>query len=125
MGAVTFPDVETMCVAFAQTRTTADVATKIANPRPVRYARVWRTGGGAVNRVLERAQITVTCGSAVDDEDASAIARELRHAFLNGYASMPLVRGVDEVVGPYFDPDPDTGEDRYTFTLQLLVRGKR
>ena len=41
-----------------------------------------------------------------------------------GYTAMPLVRGVDETSGPYFDPDPDTNIDRYSFTHQLSVRAK-
>ena len=130
MPAVELPDVEAMAVSFAQTRTTAVVATKVGNPRPPLYARVWRTGGGAVNRVVELAQITVTVGAAATageggDVIASREAQKLRKAFLNDYTAMPLVRGVSETVGPYYDPDPDTGEDRYSFTLQLSVRGAR
>lgn len=125
MPAVEFPDVEAMCLAFARTKTTATVGTKVKTPRPSRYARIWRTGGGALNRVLERVQITLTCGAVAGSVEALAIARDLRGAFLNEYTQMPLVRGVEEVSGPYYDPDPDTNEDRYSFTIQLMVRGKR
>jgi hypothetical protein len=38
---------------------------------------------------------------------------------------MPLVRAVEEVTGPYFDPDPGTGVDRYSMSVQLSVRAKR
>lgn len=125
MPAVEFPDVEAMCLTFAKTKTTATVGTKVKNPRPARYARIWRTGGGALNRVLERAQVTITCGATGGSIEALAIAADLRHAFLNDSTEMPLVRGVEEITGPYYDPDPDTGEDRYSFTIQLTVRGKR
>ena len=122
MPDVDLPDVEALVIAFAKTKTTATVRTKTPNPRPALYARIWRTGGGAVNRVLEQAQITITCG---DGTGALKVAQDLRHAFLNDYTEMPLVRGVEEVTGPYFDPDPDTNADRYSFTLRLSVRGRR
>jgi len=120
-------DVEQMCVAFAKTKVTATVSTKA---KPPRYARVWRTGGGAVNRILDRAQVTITCGANDTGTEngatiASRDATDLRNAFLNEYTQMPLVRGVEEVTGPYFDPDPDTGGARYTFTVILSVRAKR
>lgn len=125
MPSVELPAAEAMAVAFARTvLPSTTVGTKVRKPRPVRYARVWRTGGGALNRAVERAQITVTCG-ATDALVASADASALRKAFLNDYTRMPLVRGVEEVTGLHYDPDPDTGEDRYTFTVALTIRGKR
>lgn len=125
MPDVSFADAEGMCVAFAKTKTTAAVATKVQATRPALYARVYRTGGAAVSRVLDRPQITVTVGAKAGSVQALTEAQKLRHAFLNDYTEMPLVRGVDEVTGLYYDPDPDTREDRYTFTVQLGVRGKR
>ena len=125
MPAVEFPDVEAMCLTFAKTKTTAMVGTKVKNPRPVRYARIWRTGGGSLNRVLEQVQITITCGAVAGSVEALAIARDLRGAFLNEYTQMPLVRGVEETAGPYYDPDSDTAESRYSMTFILMVRGKR
>lgn len=125
MPAGELPDVEAIVVAFLNERVDPAVATKVANPRPARYVRAWRTGGGAINRVLERVQITVTCGASKDaggSVQASADARACRGALLNEYTAMPLVRGVTETTGPYDDPDPDTGEDRYTFTHELSVR---
>ena len=125
MPDVEFPDAEGMCVAFAKTKTNAVVATKVAATRPVLYARVYRTGGAASNRVVDNPQMTVTVGAKAGSLAALGEAKKLRHAFLNQYTEMPLVRGVREVSGLYHDPDPDTGEDRYTFTIQLTVRGKR
>jgi hypothetical protein len=122
MPAVEFPDVEALLVAFIKAETSlTKVGTKVANPRPPRYVRLSRTGGGAMNRVVERAQVTFTAGGAAAHDDAQAC----RSALLNRYTQMPLVRAVHEVTGPYFDPDPDTAEDRYTFTVELIVRGHR
>ena len=125
MPDVELVDVEGMCVAFAKTKTTAVVATKVPASRPPVYARVFRTGGAAVNRVLDRPQITVTVGAKSGSVAAEREASKLRRAFLNDYTQMPLVRGVQEVSGLYYDPDPDSGEDRYSFTIQMSVRGKR
>lgn len=121
MPAGEFPDAEAMVVAFLNDRVDPPVATKVGNPRPSRYVRVWRTGGSATNRVLERVQITVTCGAG-SSVTASQDAQSCRRALLNEYTAMPLVRGVTEITGPYYDPDPDTGTDRYSFTHELSVR---
>ena len=125
MPDVDFPDAEGMCVAFAKPRTSASVATKVPATRPALYARIYRTGGAASNRVVDNPQMTVTVGAAGGSVAAEGEARKLRHAFLNDYTAMPLVRGVREITGLYYDPDPDTGEDRYSFTFQMTVRGKR
>lgn len=121
---VEFPDVEAMVGAFLRSQLPVPVSTKVPNPRPARFIRAWRTGGAASNRILERAQVTITC-AAPNSVQASDDARDARSALLNGYTAMPLVRGVEEVTGPYFDPDPDTGSDRYSMTFILTVRGKR
>ena len=124
MPPVEFPDVEAMAREFLRARLTPPVSSKVPNPRPARYVRAWRSGGAAANRVVDHPLITVSCtadGSVQAREDAN----DARTAFLNEYTAMPLVRGVEEQVGIYFDPDPDTGEDRYSFTMRLTVRGRR
>lgn len=124
MPPVEFADVEAMAVAFADERTVEHVGTRVPSPRPARYVRIFRTGGAALNRALDLAQITVT-SSAESSVAAVALGGAMRHAFLNEYTAMPLVRSVEEVSGLYFDPDPDTGEDRYTFTIRMSVRAAR
>lgn len=123
MPPVELVDAEALCVTFVRSKISVPVATKTPSPRPARFVRVWRTGGAAVNRILDRPQITVTC-TASDSVTASADATALRNAFFNDYTDMGLVRRVEEVAGVYFDPDPDTGADRYTFTVVLNVRGR-
>lgn len=124
MPAVEFPDAEAIVVTFLTTRTASPVATKVPNPRPARYTRAWRTGGAAENRIVDKPIITVTC-TAPNSTTASADAAAARSAFLNEAAAMPLVRKVEEVSGLYYDPDPDTSEDRYSFSMRLTVRGNR
>lgn len=121
---MTFPDVEAMVIDFLNTRIVPPVSGKVPTPRPVKFVRAWRTGGAAVNRILERPTITIQ-GWAEDDAEAAALTRECREFLLNQYTLMPLVRGVEEVTGPYFDPDPDTGIDRYSCSIQLSVRAAR
>lgn len=118
------PDVEAMVVEFLNGIVDPKVATRVPNPRPDEFVRAWRTGGGASNRVLETATITVQAWGKDPNDTvaAAALAGACRDALLNRYTEMPLVRGVSEVTGPYYDPDSGTGSARYTFTHQLSVR---
>lgn len=125
MPDVELPDAETLAVDFLNDLAPeSPTSTKVPARRPARFTRAWRTGGAAASRVLDQPIITVTC-TAADSVTASADAKRARHAFLNDYTAMPLVRGVEEVTGLYYDPDPDTNEDRYTFAVRLRVRAAR
>ena len=118
-----FADAESLVLTFIKAHIgSTEIGTKVANPLPTKYVRAWVNGGSASNRVLERVQITVDvwAGSTVD---ASDLIGDIRHAFLNEYTQMPLVRGVEEITRPYFNPDGD--RDRYRFTVALMVRAKR
>ena len=118
-------DVESMVRAFLiPVVSPVKVVTTVPATRPATFVRLFRTGGAADNRVLERAQITVQ-GWAADIVDAFDLTAGCREAFLNNYTSMPLVRGVNEIGGLHFDPDPGSGTPRYTFTVELMVRAKR
>ena len=119
-----FVDAEALAVAFLKARVSAPVSTKIPKPRPATFVRVRRTGGAAVNRVLERVQLTFEAW-APDEVAAANLAGAVRGHILNHYTGMVLVRGVEEISGPYSDPDPTTGIPRYTFTVALSVRAKR
>lgn len=120
-----FEDAEAMAVAFLKPVAAPErVGTKVPNPRPKRFVRAYRTGGSAINRVLERAQITVE----VEAESSTAafdLASRCRGEFLNRYMRMPLVRNVAETGGLYYAPDPATGADRYRFTMSLTIRAAR
>lgn len=100
------------------------VATLIPNPRPNEFVWVRRTGGAAANRIFDRALITIT-SSAASTTRAKEISGLIRAGFLDSPTTIPLVRAVREITGPYLDPDPDTGGDRCTFTLELSVRAAR
>ena len=79
-----FPDVEAMVLTFLRGRVESPMATTVPSPRPDPFVRLWRNGGPAVNRVLERAQVTVEAWSA-DSVTASEIASACREALLNEY----------------------------------------
>lgn len=122
---MSLPDVEAMGVAFLKPLVApVKVATKVANPRPTESVRVFRTGGAALNRVLEEAQLTVDAEAATQ-ERAFELASKCREGFLHQSRLMPLVRGVNEVGGLYFAPDPETNIPRYRFTVGLMVRSGR
>lgn len=116
-----FPDSEALAVAFLEARVTPHVGTKVPKQRPAAFVRVWRTGGSAVNRVLDQPTLTIQAWGPNSYE----LIRVCREAFLNEYTSMPLVRGVAEITGPYYDPDPGSNTDRYSCNMQLQVRAQR
>lgn len=113
-----------LCRTFLLGQGFTNVSSQVPEPRPVRWVQLQRTGGSAINRVLEIVQITVTCWAG-SDVDAESDAMTVRMLFLEKYTLMSLVRGVEEVSGPYSDPDPDSGSPRYSFTVRLRVRGRR
>jgi hypothetical protein len=119
-----FVDIEAVVVTFLDARVTPPVVTKVPASRPALFVRAWRTGGASANRVLDQPTITVQSWAA-SSVAASALAEECRRYLFDDYTAMPLVRGVSEITGPYFDPDPVTGVDRYSFTVQLSVRAAR
>lgn len=121
MATIDFPDAESMVRTFLVSRLSVPVSTKVPTPRPKRFVRAWRTGGSALNRIVDQPQITVSC-TAASTITASDDARAARFALLNEATGMPLVRRVEDVSGVYYDPDPDTNEDRYSFTVRLTVR---
>lgn len=118
-----FADVEAMVLPFIRTYTgDVKVSTKAPNPLPASYVRAWVNGGSAINRVLEQVQVTVDVW-APSTVAASDLAGDIRNAFLNDTATLPLVRGVEEITRPYSAPDGDL--ERYRATYALLVRATR
>lgn len=120
-----FPDSEALVRSFLAARTSpVPAVTKVPAARPALFVRCWRTGGASSSRVLDQPIITVQVWGA-DSVTASELSSKCRQWLLADSGSMPLVRGVEEVTGQYYDPDPDTGIDRYTFSVQMKVRAQR
>lgn len=121
---MSFPDVEQMLRDFLAADTGQKVETEIPGTRPAVFTHLWRSGGGALSRVLEKPIITITAW------DVSATAahdrlQECRDALLNRSGGMPLVRRVEEITGPYWDPDPDSNLPRYSMNVRPTVRAQR
>jgi hypothetical protein len=122
---MSFPDAEALAVAFVRSQIApVHAGTRVPADRPSSFVRVYRTGGAALNRVLEEAQITVDA-EAASEAEAWALASACREAFLHRYTLMPLVRAATEISGLHSTPDPDTNTPRYRFTVALMVRAGR
>jgi hypothetical protein len=121
---MTFPDVENDVRLFAAGFVTVPVKIIVPNPRPDDFIRVWRTGGSAVNRILDAPLITAESWGSTG-KIALDNLNLVREGMFNGYTAMHLVRGVEEVTGPYYDPDPVSGTERYSLTWRLMVRRPR
>lgn len=123
-----FPDTEALVRSYLVSgayTAGATVHTRVPSPRPAVFLRVWRTGGASLNRVVDQPLITVESWASTSDKVAWDNANVARELMLAASAAMPLVRGVEEVTGPYYDPDPVSGVTRYTFTMRLRVRAPR
>lgn len=121
---MSFGDVEQMFRDFLEEDTEQTVETEIPGDRPDVFTHVWRSGGSASNRVVERPILTIT---AWDTSSTRAHDRlqECRDAVMRRYGRMPLVRRVEEISGPYWDPDPDTKLPRYSMLIRPTVRARR
>lgn len=119
-----FPDVDSMVRSFLLSRVTVPVHVSVPRNRPASFVVARRNGGGASNRVVDSPTVTVDCWASSSVE-AAELAEDCRSAFHDSYAAMPLVRGVDEITGPYSTPDPDSGSPRYRFSVRLSVRAAR
>ena len=127
---IAFPGLETMLIGWLPAELASfgyvnvQASTLVPNPRPDRWVRVVRTGGPA-DLVIDRAQITFeawgTTTAAASDLAGivRVVIRSLRGRTLDGH---PIYR-VAEFGGPALLPDPDTGQARYSWTVQIPVRG--
>lgn len=119
---------EVVLVAYlrAALADTTRVAQKVPTTRPQRLVQVVRTGGAPLHRVVDRAQLTVTAW-AESEVEAEKLASRCRDAVLAatraGAAQVFMPRS--EVLGYYYDPDPESGADRYTFTAIVSMRAPR
>lgn len=117
------PDAELVAVTYLRGRFgSAPVSTKVPNPRPATFVRLWRSGGVPRNRLVDYAQLTVECWGA-DKPTAMALARQAQTLLLNAASvdGIALCRRV-EAGSLYYDPDPASGQERYTFTAYLVLR---
>lgn len=122
---MSFPDIEAMIRQFLlPIASPHKVVVTVPDQRPATFVRIFRNGGAASNRVVDRPQVTVEAWAS-DSVAASELLERCRTALLNDLSRLPLVRGVDEITGPYWTPDPDSETPRYRLTVQITVRARR
>lgn len=93
--------------------------------RPTRLVVIQRVGGTRLNKVTDRAVLTVDC---YDATDAGALAlaqltRGLVVALSGTVISGLTVYGVNERAAPGRLPHPLSSNPRYTFTVEVDFRG--
>jgi hypothetical protein len=95
------------------------ISSRVPNPRPASWLRVWRSGGARENRFVDRPQITLE-GWGSDEDIASKLLEDAR-AWIT--AAGGQIFGVEELGGPVNLPDPTTAQIRYTMTVWVRIRG--
>lgn len=100
-----------------------DVSAKVPLPRPDEFLWVRRTGGPMSSRVVDNPQMTVTAwaGSLTRARELADAARQVLVSAATGKNGIHAV----SLASMYSDPDPDSGADRYTFTVFMTVRAAR
>ena len=117
------PDAEVMVRDYLAGQFTEEtITTTIPNVRPVRFVRVWRTGGSTQSRVIDNPLLTVEAWAASKGA-AAALGSSVRDVLLTAAKgdALPLARRI-EAGAFYYDPDPKSGADRYSFTVSMRVR---
>lgn len=128
---VVFPDATALAIAYLgpileEHEWSVPVVSKVPNPRPTRFVRVRRVGGGNPTIVSDAATLAIECW-ADESEDAHdlaqlawAVVRAMRNSHIDGHT----VYMVQTFAGPTDLPDPTSGQPRYTFTVSLHTRGE-
>ena len=117
-----FPDAERLLIDFLKPVVSpVRVVSLVPGTRPDSFVRVWRTGGAAVNQVLDQPMLTVQAWGP----NCWELAGICRDAIHQKSSQIRLLRGIGEVTGPYEDPDPATNVERVSFTIQALIRATR
>lgn len=101
------------------------VGTKVRNPRPDQFVQVNRVGGVERDRFTDGPLLVFHCWAETDVAamNLACVAEALVKAapdtdVLSGHA----VDRYDELGGIQNNPDPDSRQPRYTFSLQLHIR---
>ena len=100
------------------------IASRVPNPRPVRWVQIRRVGGSQLRPVRDQPRIDVLTWD--DDEPgawslAEAVRRHV-HALAGTTLLGPAVYRVDETLGPRQFDDPETGLPRVMATYSITVR---
>lgn len=129
---IVFPDAVALVIAhlktqFATRSVTAEFGTRLPTPLDghLPFVRVFRTGGLAEQRVIDKAQLTIEAYAedTATAHDVAQLVRGLMHAMVGMALTGTAVTGVTEFSGPQDFPDPLTNKPRYSFTVQVGMKG--
>jgi hypothetical protein len=104
----------------------APVVPRVPADRPDRFVRIIRTGGPMKNLVQDAPQLTVECWGLKDEDaaDLASLSRALLKAAQGQVWDGVAIGAVHEFSGPALLPDPLSNQPRYTFTMQMAMRGQ-
>lgn len=113
-----WPKADALVIAHLNATTSAPAASKIPNPRPVKYFQVEVTGSTVRSPTVRDVQVTIGA-TAATESDASDLADEAVKTLTDWQADVAWVPEADEgwVGGPYSFPDPVADLPRYQMTV--------
>ena len=111
---------------LASQASSATVGSRVPAGRSKPFVVVRRTGGVALNRVADDAQITVESYDSTPEaaHDLLQLCRALIHSFRGSTVLGVPVYRVAEFSGPIELPDPLSNDPRYSMTLTIALRGE-
>lgn len=117
-----FADLQLLAVEYLNRHLDEPVSTRVPATRPSSFVRVMVTGGARVNVLFDRPTLTVEAWHQTEWEarELAGKCRELIDAATHGdgFATNDYDSGT-----PVFLPD-ESGQPRYTFTVQVNVPGE-
>lgn len=122
---IKFPDGEAFLVGLLKTRVApVKVATRVpkGHTSSDKLVRVSRTGGPSVDIVTDGGTYLVETFAATDG-DAYDLCAIVRAVALAAARLSDRVRRARDGGGPSYLPDPDSGQPKYQFLVQLDMRG--
>ena len=122
----TFRDATLAIVTILDAALAEPVGSRVPNPRPTAFVRVERTGGVRRSMVVDEATVTIEAwaASAEAAQDLAQSARSAVHEAVGAVlAGFGTVYAATELSGPGYSPDPDSGHDRYVFSISVALRG--
>lgn len=123
---VTFPDAVALVVSYLNGVLTEPVSSRVPNPRPAAWVTVSRAGGTARNALVDAPLLAVDAWAASGEPEAHDLAQRARawlHAAVGQVVDGTVVYRCDEASGPAPNPDPVSEVPRFSFAVQLAVRG--
>ena len=119
------PDPLPAMLASVNAKTGVPTSSKVPNPRPDRFVRIFPTGGEGRTSVVRWSGLFSYEAWAQTGPDARDLAYAARARLLalagtvSGGVAFYVVR---DVATPGDLPDPDSGQERYTGSIELVCR---